>query len=161
MINCSEPCSGPEYIGEGRRISGCLPHHRVGLITSPLGLYYITGVVVHSDDSPQAALEWFQHNEGPEADIFQVGGIQLDSSVIFAGGPPVYFNAKTRKLQIINPSTSGRRIIGFREWFDGDTSSWAPLVTSTDGSPSFFLEYCRREAKLDALMAAMEYCQST
>lgn len=133
--------------------------------TSPLGLYCIGGVVVHSDGGPQAALEWFRRNEGPEVDIFMVGGIQNDSSVIFAGGPPVYFNAKTRKLQIRNPSASGRKIIGFREVLaEGkgfDTWHCIPIVTPTDGGPSLFLNNCRRENKLDALMAAMEYCQST
>lgn len=130
-------------------------HHRIGLIASPLGLYYIGGAVIHSDGGPQAALEWFQHNEDPEADILMVGGIQPDSSVIFAGGPPVYFNAKTRKLQLENASKGA--IASITKLSDQGPLRWrahSRIEGITGGSVGFY-----GATELDAYMAAFEALQ--
>lgn len=127
--------------------------------TSPLGLYYIGGVVVHSDGGPQAALEWFQRNEGPGADIFMVGGIQPDSSVIFAGGPPVYFNAKTRKLQ--NKNTTKGKIVALTKYLedDGTVVYCAAYAFPEDPEESYFDNLCYH-SEIDALLSVFELLQS-
>lgn len=129
------------------------------LATSPLGLYFIGGAVIHSDGGPQTALEWFQRNESPEADIFMVGGIQPDSSVIFHADlpehPVLYFNAKTRKLQLENASKGA--ITSITYFYDQDllccrAHFWIKGIVG--GSVGF----CG-PTELDAYMAAFEALQ--
>lgn len=126
-----------------------------GPIISPLGLYFVRGVVIHSDGGPQAALEWFQHNEDPEADIAMVGAIQPDSSVTFAEGLPVYFNTKTRKLQLENASKGS--IASITKLFDQDLLRWRAhfqIGGIIGGSVGFY-----GATELDAYMAAFEALQ--
>ena len=137
------------------------------LVTSPLGLYYIGGVVVHSDEGPQAAVRWVQLNEG-HAFVDTVGAIMPDSSVIFRSDRPehpvLYFNARTRKLQLENACLSGRDVLGLREasprghGMDFDKDGWIPVIAPTNG-PGFLVWHCQRETKLDAYMAAFEAAQ--
>ncbi len=64
-------------------------------VHSPLGLYFFLGGPFHSESSSYRS---------PEHD--PIGAIQPDSSVTFGNpeAPVLYFNAKTRQLQLENTS---------------------------------------------------------
>ena len=128
------------------------------LVTSPLGLYYIGGVVVHSDEGPQAAVRWVQLNEG-HAFVDTVGAIMPDSSVIFRSDRPehpvLYFNAKTRKLQLENASKGAISSITY--FYDQDSLRWRAhfrIKGIVGGSVGFY-----GPTELDAYMAAFEALQ--
>jgi hypothetical protein len=126
------------------------------LVTSPLGLYYIGGVVVHSDDGPQAAVRWIELNES-HAFVDTVGAIQPDSSVIFRSDRPehpvLYFDVKTRKLQL--ESDCFGLVRGMMELFT--EPRWQAYYYQNNIGSDRVAAPC--ETKLDAYMAAFEALQ--
>lgn len=151
---------------------------------SPLGLYYsFDGTVVHSDDGPEAARQWVERNEASPNAL--LGAIQPDSSVTFDDPekPILYFNAKTRYLQLENTSEglvfSSDELVGPGGWQENGGSSPAARAPfdaiGTDRearSPHCFYVYAAlnskpsklhcfiAKAKLDAYMAAFEALQA-
>jgi len=122
---------------------------------SPLGLYYFfDGTVVHSDDGPEAAWQWVECNEGGDSGL--LGAIQPDSSVTFDDPekPILYFNARTRYLQLENTSEglvfSSDELAGPGGWH---------VYAALNSKPSK-LHCFIAEAKLDAYMAAFEALQA-
>lgn len=122
---------------------------------SPLGLYFIDGIIVQSDVGPEDALQFARLNE-PQASLDLVGAIFPDSAVRFDSNPehPVlFFNAKTWKLQPENISQG--KVLGLGQLFAGPP--WVAYYDSDNAvgllSTSAFKE------KPDALMAAFEALQ--
>lgn len=116
---------------------------------SPIGLYWVGGVVVQSDDGPVSASKYAFMNEGIKQ--AEIGAIFPDSTVDFGPGKPkLFFNPKTRRLSISKSCkgsiTSCLQVfvgrVGFYVEFEMDSGkTWA-----SD----------KKEHKLDAYLDAFE-----